>query len=152
VAATIAAVELLLLVLVGLAFGGKLFSDRVQTVTEAAVTKASAAPAQTGKEGRSAPAPALARSETSVLVLNGNGVTGAAAVGAERARRRGYLIAGTANAPRSDFPRSLVMYRARFEAEARRLAQDLRVRRVVPLDGMRIADLQGAHVAFIIGG
>jgi hypothetical protein len=26
------------------------------------------------------------------------------------------------------------------------------VRRVVPLDGMRRADLQGAHVAFIIGG
>ena len=62
-----------------------------------------------------------------------------------------YLIAGTANAPRTDFARSLVMYRPGYKGEAMRLAKDVRVRRVVPLDGMRAAALQGAHIALILG-
>jgi hypothetical protein len=44
------------------------------------------------------------------------------------------------------------MFRPGFEREARRLAKDLGVRRVVPLDGMRPAELQGAHVALVVGG
>jgi hypothetical protein len=44
------------------------------------------------------------------------------------------------------------MYRPGFEGEAKRLGRDLRIRHVTPLDGMRIRDLQGAHVALVVGG
>jgi hypothetical protein len=44
------------------------------------------------------------------------------------------------------------MYRSGYKGEAIRLGHDLHVRRVMPLDGMRAGDLQGAHIALIIGG
>lgn len=109
--------------------------------TSTAAAKQKAAPA----------APRLERRETSVLVLNGNGISGMASEKADLARTRGYLIAGTANAPRTDFARSVVMYRPGYEPEARRFARDFRIGRVAPLDGMRARDLQGAHVALIVG-
>jgi LytR cell envelope-related transcriptional attenuator len=158
VAATIAAVELFLLVVLGFAFGAKLFSKEVERVSATASAPAAQATiAETAVPRSETPteAPAtviLARNETSVIVLNGNGIAGAASVAAERVQRRGYIIAGTTNAPRTNFRRSLVMYRPGREAEAQRLARDLKVKRVAPLDGVRIADLQGAHVALIIGG
>jgi hypothetical protein len=79
-------------------------------------------------------------------------VTGAASVIAERVRRKHYRIAATDDAPRSDFRSSLVMYRPRYEREARRLARDLGIKRVSPLDGLRAGRLQGAHLAYIVGG
>jgi hypothetical protein len=93
----------------------------------------------------------LERRKTSVLVLNGNGVAGAAAATADRVRSRHYLVAGTGNAPRTSFTHSVVMYRPGFAREAKRLGRDVGVR-VAPLDGMRIRDLQGAHVALVVGG
>ena len=96
--------------------------------------------------------PLLDRRKTSVLVLNGNGVAGAAGTTADRVRARHYVVAGTGNAPRTTFTRSVVMYRPGFEGEAKRLGRDLRIRHVTPLDGMRIRDLQGAHVALVVGG
>jgi LytR cell envelope-related transcriptional attenuator len=159
VAATIAAVELFLLVVLGFAFGAKLFSREVDRVTAtAAASTAEATGAETAAPQTQTKAPAetatpviLPRNETSVMVLNGNGIAGAASVAAERVQRRGYIIAGTTNAPRTNFRRSIVMYRPGREGEAQRLARDLKVKRVAPLDGVRIADLQGAHVALIIG-
>lgn len=153
VAATIAAVELFLLVAIGFAFGATLFSREVERAA-VPVPAAQAAPApvaDTRPETKAPPLPPLPRSETSVMVLNGNGIAGAAGETAERVTKRGYIIAGTANAPRSNFRRSLVMYRPGREAEARRLAADLRVKRVAPLDGIRVGDLQGAHLALIVG-
>jgi hypothetical protein len=162
VAATIAAVELFLLIVLGFAFGAKLFSrevDRVTATAGASTPVAQATPAETQAPQTQTDAPVetpapvtLPRNETSVMVLNGNGIAGAASVAAERVQRRGYIIAGTTNAPRTNFKRSLVMYRPGREGEAQRLARDLKVKRVAPLDGVRIADLQGAHVALIIGG
>ena len=38
-----------------------------------------------------------------------------------------------------------------YEPEARRLARDFRIKRVAPLDGLRKSDLQGAHIALIVG-
>ena len=158
VAATIAAVELFLLVVLGFAFGAKLFSREVDRVTATAAASAPAAEATAAETAApqtqtEAAAPViLPRTETSVMVLNGNGIAGAASVAAERVQRRGYIIAGTTNAPRTNFRRSIVMYRPGREREAQRLARDLKVKRVAPLDGVRIADLQGAHVALIIGG
>ena len=149
VAAAIAAVELLILVAVGLAFAAKPFADGADEAAKGRATAKGSAPAQ---RGASEPAsPTLSRGETSVLVLNGNGLQGAAASAAGRVRVKGYLIAGTANASRSDFRRSLVMYRPGYRGEAERLASDVGVKRVGPLDGVRAAELQGAHVALVVG-
>jgi hypothetical protein len=96
--------------------------------------------------------PVLSRRDVSVLVLNGNGVSGAASSLAGELRGDHYLIAATGNASRTDFAHSVVMFRPKYEREAKRLARDIGVRRVTPLDGLRLRDLQGAHVAVVIGG
>ena len=46
--------------------------------------------------------------------------------------------------------RSVVMYRPGYRGEALRLARDLRIKIVGPLDGLRIGDLMGAHVAVVV--
>lgn len=160
VAAAIAAVELFILVLIGVAFSAQFFAGEVKkaaavlpaAAAEQPAVQPAAAPSDGEKAKKPEAKPLLPRSKTSVIVLNGNGIAGAAGVVAERIRPHGYVIAGSANAPRSDFARSVVMYRPGFEREAKRLAADLEILRVVPLDGMRARDLQGAHIAFIVGG
>ena len=94
----------------------------------------------------------LPRSDTAVLVLNGNGVAGAAAAGAERVRTRGYVVTGVGNAQTQGQTRTLVMYRGRFRAEALRLARDVHARLVTPLDGMRPSQLMGAQLVLVLGG
>ena len=88
--------------------------------------------------GRPVPAaqPKLTRAETSVIVLNGNGRSGAAAEGADRVRAFGYTIGTVGNAPRRDVTRTVVMYRNGYRPEALRLAKDLKVKIVGPLDGL----------------
>jgi hypothetical protein len=155
IAASVAAVELCVLLVLGIVLFGKFFSDQVERATDpAAVAKAAVERGEaSAKSGPGKPArPLLDRDEVSVIVLNGNGVAGAAAVTAERVRGKRYRIAATGNAPRTDFRSSLVMYRPRFGREAKRLARDLGIRRVAPLDGLRARDLQGAHLAYIVGG
>lgn len=160
VAAAIATIELFALVLIGIAFGARFLATEAKeaklpiAVAEERAAPAASPAAHAGKADapkKEAPAAGLTRRETSVIVLNGNGRAGAAGTAAERVRGFHYVIAATGNAPRSDFRRSIVMFRPGFENEARRLAADLKVRRVAPLDGLRVRDLQGAHVALIIG-
>ena len=43
------------------------------------------------------------------------------------------------------------MFRRGYRAEAVRLAADLKLKIVGPLDGLRTADMFGAHVALIVG-
>jgi hypothetical protein len=161
VAAAVAALELFVLIIVGVVFGAKLVTDRAESAVRAprasAAESESARPLKSGASTKqwpqkTAPVAELPRSRTSVIVLNGNGLSGAASVGAERVRGFHYLIAATGNAPRTDFQRSIVMYRPGFKGEATRLAHDLHVRRVTPLDGLTRRDLQGAHLAYVIGG
>jgi hypothetical protein len=102
-------------------------------------------------EREPAHAPRLPRGETSVLVLNGNGIAGAAAAEGDKVRAKGYIIAAVGNAKRTDYRRSVVMYRPGYKPEASRLARDLRVFNVSPLDGIRRGDLMGAHVVVLIG-
>jgi hypothetical protein len=94
---------------------------------------------------------ALARSGTAVVVLNGNGIPGAASDAAARVKALGYVLGSVGNAPRSDYRRTIVMYRPGREAEGRRLARDMKLRVVAPLDGMSTAQLLGAHVAVVLG-
>jgi hypothetical protein len=148
VAAALAAIELVLLVVIGLAFAAKPFADEAAQATRG---RTGNAPVSAPQEKAAAGSAVLSRGETSVLVLNGNGLQGAAAIAAGRVRAKGYLIAGTSNARRSDFRRSLVMYRPGYRGEAERLAKDVDVTRVSPLDGLRAGELQGAHAVLIVG-
>jgi LytR cell envelope-related transcriptional attenuator len=163
VAAAIATVELLILVVIGVAFSTKFFAGEVNRTAQTALpqtaaaeqpaTSEPAASAETNKSSAPQPAkPMLPRRETAVIVLNGNGISGAASATADAVRARGYLISGSANAPRSDFASSVIMFRTGYKREAVRLGADMKIRRVVPLDGISKGDLQGAHVALIIGG
>jgi hypothetical protein len=93
----------------------------------------------------------LAREKTSVLILNGNGRAGAAAGEAEIVRSMRYRVADVGNATRSDYGRSTVLYPPGREREARRLAKDLGIKVVGPLDGMKRSKLHGATVALILG-
>lgn len=93
----------------------------------------------------------LPRGETGVLVLNGNGISGAAAAGAERVRGRGYVVTGVGNAETEGQTRTLVMYRGKFRPEALRLARDVHARLVTPLDGMRPSQLMGAQLVLVLG-
>ena len=154
-AAAIAAVELLLLVVVGGALIAQPAKKGVRHSAPAARTKvvhaqAARRPASV-KAHRVVAPPHLGRREVKVLVLNGNGRQGAAAATASRVSRRGYRIGGVANAPRSDFTRSLVMYRKGFEGEGRRLARDLGIGIVGPLDGLRTSQLHGAKAVVVVG-
>ena len=97
------------------------------------------------------PAKILPREKTSVLILNGNGRAGAAADEAEIVKSMRYRVADVGNATRSDYGRSTVLYPPGREREARRLAHDLGIRLVGPLDGMKRSKLHGATVALILG-
>lgn len=152
VASAVAAVELVILMAVGVTLLAKPVAAEVRQAAEAKVfAPLKPAPAQPKPQRVQVGAPKLTRAQTSVLVLNGGGRAGAAATQAVRLEARGYTIGAVGNAPRSDYTRSLVMYRRGFAAEAARLAKDTRIRIVGPLDGLRARDLHGAHVVLVIG-
>lgn len=149
VASAVALVELVAVVVLGIALLAEPVSQHVRQAAKQKVL----APVAKSKPRAAAPvgAPKLTRAETSVIVLNGNGRSGAAAESADKVRRFGYTIGTVGNAPRTDFTRTLVMFRPGYRPEAARLAKDLRVKIVGPLDGLRPADLLGAHVALVVG-
>lgn len=150
--AAVAVVELMLLVVVGGALVARPESGARASAKRPAARSA-AVPASKARPAAAAPAVAaeLPRRKVGVLVLNGNGRQGAAGAAAARVSRRGYRIRGVANAPSHDYARSIVMYRPGFEGEGRRLAADLGIRVVGPLDGMRPRELHGAHTVLILG-
>ena len=155
VATAVAGLELLLLVVVGGALLAKNAAEPERKRPAVSAQKKAAA-AKTKPHVARVPVrvvapPGIARTKVSVLVLNGNGRQGAAAAAAQRVSRRGYRIRAVSNAPRMDYPRSLVMYRRGFEGEGVRLARDLGVRAVGPLDGIRPGQLHGAHAVLVVG-
>lgn len=158
VVAGIAGVELLLLVVAALVLAGHALAPHIN----AAAAAAKPAP----KHHAAAPAPAktkpfrpprlvatLPRSKTGILILNGNGVAGAAAQTAAVVRARGYLVTDTKNAPRSGYPTWHLMAAPGYAAEAKRFAKDLDLApaRVGPLDGMTPKQLHGAKLVVIVG-
>ncbi len=148
-AAVVATAELVVLLVVA---GGSLLPGAEGTPRAAAAKPAKVA---TGKRASAAKAPSAAdlpRRRISVVVLNGNGRQGAAGAASRRIKSRGYRISVVGNAPSHDYPSSLVMYRPGFAAEGKRLARDLGIRLVSPLDGMRPGQLHGAHTVVILGG
>jgi hypothetical protein len=150
VVAAVAAVELVLLVMIGGALLAKPEPAARKAAPKAAPAK-KAAKAAPPRAVKAAPAE-LPRRKVRVVVLNGNGRQGAAAAAATRVKRKGYRVGLVANAPSHDYVTSLVMFRRGFEGEAQRLARDLQVKVVSPLDGVRPAQLHGAHAVLILGG
>lgn len=95
--------------------------------------------------------PLRARTDVRVLVLNGNGVQGAAATEAARLQGAGYRIGGAQNAQRHDYAQSMVLYVPGWIKEARRLAHDTGIHLVAPVDGLRPAALKGSQAVVILG-
>jgi hypothetical protein len=145
VVSLVAAAELVVLVVAGIALLGKPLARHVR----AAATKEVMGPAE--KKPAARPTPTLPRARTRVVVLNGNGVTGAAGETADQVRSRRYRIAAVGNASRTDYARSIVMFRPGRRSEAERLARDMRVDVVAPLDGIRPKSLRKAHAVLIVG-
>jgi hypothetical protein len=141
----IAALELMLLTIVGILLFGKPLLNHFTASGAAAATppKHTVAPPAKTK-------PLLPRNQVSVMVLNGNGMAGAAHAAADRVQAHGYLLGNVGNAP-SVTPHTVVMFRQGFAGEGRRLARDLHVRIVRPLDGMRTSQLLGSHLVLILG-
>jgi hypothetical protein len=149
VASAVAALELVLILILGVALLGKPLSERMRDTAQKRTLGITTKTASRPKIGSSVPR--LARNETTVMILNGNGVAGAAHETASQVEARGYPVGHVGNAKRTDFTRSVVMYRPGYRGEGLRLARDLRIRIVGPLDGMRTRDLMGAHVAVVVG-
>jgi hypothetical protein len=95
--------------------------------------------------------PKRLRSETGVFVFNGNGRSGAASSEAVKLSNLNYRVPGTGNAKRQDYATTVVMYKKGFHAEGVRLAHDLHVKIVGPLDGLTPSALRGAQLAIVLG-
>jgi hypothetical protein len=144
VVGAVALVELVALLAIGIA--------RLAPSSPQAAHVAAAAPTAKPAVHVHVPAvPLRPRSRVRVLVLNGNGVSGAASVQAARLQGDGYRIAGATNAQRHDYAQSMVMYVPGWAGEARRLARETGVRIVSPVDGLRRADLHGSTVILLLG-
>jgi LytR cell envelope-related transcriptional attenuator len=105
--------------------------------------------AATGRGPNRPPAvPLRPRSRISVLVLNGNGISGAAGDAATSILARGYRHAIPTDAPSHDYARSLVLFRPGWQGEAERLARDVRIKTVATLDGS-VAPAY-AHVPLVV--
>jgi hypothetical protein len=145
VAGGLAALELVLLLIAGIALVGKPLAAHAK---EAGTTHAIGIPSASAR-----PEPkhvTLSRARTTVLVLNGNGVAGAAAGAAAQLRGLGYPEAATGNAPRG-YGQSIVMYRPGRRPEGQRLARDLGIELVGPLDGLKLRQLHGAQAVVVLG-
>jgi hypothetical protein len=162
VATAVAGIELVVLVVLVVVLLGRSLAPHVHAAAarkaadapkraaSAAVTKAKAKP----RPARHAHLPPiLPRSKTGVLIMNGNGISGAAAQTATVVRARGYRVTDTRNAPRSGYPTWHLMAAPGKAREAVRLARDLDLARsrIGPLDGMTPRQLHGAKLVLILG-
>lgn len=149
VASLVAAVELVLLLAAAFLLLAKPLSHAMQRHAEATAF----APPDKPLIPKQAPIgmPKLMRAETHVFVLNGNGRNGAASTEAARLGDLGYRTTGTGNATRQDYATTVVMYKRGFHAEGVRLAHDLHIKIVGPLDGLKPTALHGAQLAIVLG-
>ena len=160
VASLIAGVELVLLLVCAALLVAKPLTRALQhhaqqvATTHKAAVKAPAVQqaAKTVTHHRAVPPPVLRpRAQTDVLVLNGNGRNGAAHAEASKLQSIGYHVAGAVDAKRHDYATTLVMYVPGYRPEALRLARDLHVHVVGPLDGMKPSALLGGKLAVVLG-
>jgi LytR cell envelope-related transcriptional attenuator len=158
VTALIAIVEFVALIVLAAMLLTKPLSHAVMRQVEASASApAKVKPAKVVKATLAVPKrlavvkPKLTRAHTGILVLNGNGRTGAASAEAVTLQHLGYPVLATGNAPRNDYATTVVMYRPGMRAEGLRLGHDLHLQVVGPLDGLHPAALHGAKLALILG-
>jgi LytR cell envelope-related transcriptional attenuator len=146
VVTAIAALEFVALAAAGVALLGNPLANHLRAeAAKAAAPRVRATPRLQPSQSH------LTRSQTSVIVLNGSGRSGAAAAEADIVRGHGYIVGSVGNASSSDYTHTLVMYRPGYAAEGARLARDLHIRAVSPLDGLRPSQLAGAHLVVMLG-
>ena len=153
VASLVAAIELVLLIGAALVLLAKPLAHLMQSHAQAAAFKPARAKTAPVHHAKRAPVakPKLARSATAIWVFNGNGVAGAASAEAAKLSGLSYRVRGKGNAKRQDYATTVVMYAPGFQGEATRLARDLRVHVVGPLDGLKRSALHGAQLAVVLG-
>jgi hypothetical protein len=95
--------------------------------------------------------PLRPRSRISVLVLNGNGRSGAAGIAATSILARGYRHAIPTDAPQANYVRSLVLFRPGWQPEAERLGRDAKIATVAPLDGSVAPEYASVPLVVILG-
>ena len=144
----------MLLVVAGMVLLGKSLAPHVHAAAERqalAPKRATSQPAPAAKPHRPPNAVArIPRAETGVLVLNGNGVQGAAAEAAALVTARGYPVKKVGNAPRTGYAKTSVFFAPGYEGEAERFAKDMNLGQVGPLDGIKPAQLHGAQLVLLL--
>ncbi len=91
------------------------------------------------------------RAQLRVLVLNANGVQGAAHIEAAHLQGLGYVIGGAVNAPGHHYARSMVMFVPGYLREARRLARETGIKLVAPVDGLTPSTLSASRLVVLLG-
>jgi hypothetical protein len=92
-------------------------------------------------------APAEVRREADVAVLNNSGVTGAARAFSVKVTGAGWTVQGIGNW-RGAIPANTVYYPAGLQAQARLLAEDVGIERVLP----RVAPMGADRLTIILSG
>ncbi|HVH51520.1 MAG TPA: LytR C-terminal domain-containing protein [Gaiellaceae bacterium] len=151
VAAALAAVEFVVLIVVGAFLLARPIHHNAAKATTTPAPVAHTRVAAHVQHVRVAVHALLPRTHVSVLVLNGNGVSGAAARMAAQLHGLGYRIGGKRNAQRHDYARSIVMYVPSYAPEAQRLARDTGIRLVSPVDGLTPRMLKGVKLVVLLG-
>jgi hypothetical protein len=150
VVGVVAAIELVALIGIG---ATRLAAPLRAHATAPATHTAAAAPRRHVRRVASVPShPLRLRAKLSVLVLNGNGINGAAGTEATSLQTLGYGGSRSEDAPRHDYARTMVLYVPGYVREARRLARDTHVGIVAPIDGIRTAQLKGSRLVVVLGG
>ena len=88
--------------------------------------------------------------EDSTYAFNGNGVSGAAGTEATQLLARGYRHAAPGDAP-TTYAQSVALFRPGWQREAQRLARDVGIRAVTPLDVRLPGSERGYQVVLILG-
>ena len=143
----IAAVEAIVLLVVAVILIAPSVSHHLKSAAQRDATVPKGAIGPHTPAGRAKLSPA----HTPVMVLNGNGQSGAAATSASTVRHLGYKLGKVGNAQRMDYPVSLVMYRPGLRPEALKFARKVHVRTVGPLDGIKLRKLGRAKLVYIVG-
>ena len=155
-AVAIAVVELIVIIGVGAKLLARPVAHVIQQEAVAVATPRPAAPQpkalrQAIRRAKAPAGKARPRGRVRIMVFNGNGRSGAAGAEATRLSHLGYKVAGATNASHQDYATSVVMYRPGYHAEGLRLAKDLGVRVVGPLDGIAVSALDGGQLAVVVG-
>jgi hypothetical protein len=164
IASAVAAAELVGLFVIGAFVLAHPFRHAAKTTTTASTVAAASVAQHTATVRRHiVPVPAKdrvtpitakalrPRAKVRVLVLNANGVQGAAHIEAAHLQGLGYVIGGAANAPSHHYAQSMVMFVPGYLKEARRLARETGIKIVAPVDGLTPSTLSASRLVVLLG-